>query len=95
MKQVIKLFRNKYFLATTIFFGWLLFFDSNNLINQSKLSSSLSEMEQEKEFYLEEIEKNRAATEKLLNDKEVLEKFAREKYLMKKENEDIYIIVRE
>ncbi len=95
MHRVIRLFRNKYFLTTTVFFVWLLFFDSNNLINQFDLSSTISDMAREKEFYMEEIEKNRSASEKLLNDREVLEKFAREKYLMKKENEDIFIIVRE
>jgi len=59
------------------------------------MSSKLRSLEREKEFYqdkISEVEKDRA---ELLNNKELLEKFAREKYLMKKESEDLFIIQEE
>jgi len=88
-------FKNKYVYATLIFFVWLAFFDNNSLVNQHRLSSSLKEMEREMEFYRQEIEKNKTASHQLMTDKEVLERFAREKYLMKKDDEDLFLIIKE
>jgi cell division protein FtsB len=73
----------------------MLFFDSNDLLTQFKLSSKQSELESSKEFYEEKIIEVKNDKEALLNDKALLEKIAREKYLMKKENEDVYIVVEE
>jgi cell division protein FtsB len=56
------------------------------------MSSKLRSLDREKEFYQEkraDVEKDRT---ELLTNKELLEKFAREKYLMKKDNEDLYVI---
>ena len=91
---IYKLFTNKYFVSSVAFLVWLTFFDNNNLIRQVRMRSALNDLQKEKEFYLEEIEKNNKAAEELMTNKEKLEKFAREKYLMKRENEDIYLIVR-
>jgi cell division protein FtsB len=68
------------------------FIDSNDLISRFNMSSKLRSLENEKEYYQEkmaEVEKDR---KELLTNKELLEKFAREKYLMKKETEDVFII---
>ncbi|MFT7030131.1 MAG: cell division protein FtsB [Marinoscillum sp.] len=73
----------------------MLFFDSNDVISQFKLAKKQAELENAKEFYeskIVEVKNDRSA---LNNDKDLLEKLAREKYLMKKENEDIYVIVEE
>lgn len=69
-----------------------MFLDSNDLISRFKMTTKIGSLENEKEFYQEkikEVEKDRA---ELMTNKELLEKFAREKYLMKKETEDIFIV---
>lgn len=55
----------------------------------------LNDVKEEKQFYLEEIKKDSIAIMELTTDKENLEKFAREKYLMKKDDEDIFLIIEE
>jgi cell division protein FtsB len=57
------------------------------------MSRQISQLEDQKEFYLEKKEKIKAEREELVSNSELLEKFAREKYLMKKPTEDIYVIV--
>jgi cell division protein FtsB len=84
--------RNFYFISGSIFVIWITFFDANNLINQFKLSSQLSDLENEKFYYMDRILEIQQEQSALTNDRENLERFAREHYLMKKPNEDIYII---
>ncbi|HMR57857.1 MAG TPA: septum formation initiator family protein [Cyclobacteriaceae bacterium] len=91
-KKLPPAFRNFYVVAGLLFFIWLLLLDSNDLISRFKMTAKVNSLENEKEFYQEkiiEVEKDRA---ELLTNKELLEKFAREKYLMKKESEDIFIV---
>lgn len=93
LSRVPKLFRNFYFLTTTAFLVWMLFFDANDFIKQYQMNKKLRDLEGEKEFYLEkiaEVQKDRA---ELLSNPALLEKFAREKYYMKRPGEDIFIIV--
>jgi len=73
----------------------MLLFDSNDLVSQIKLNQKLSTLESQKDYYLEKIEEVKKDREELLSDVALLEKFAREKYLMKKDSEDLYIIVEE
>ena len=94
IQKILKYLRNKYFIAVAIFIIWIIFFDNYNLINQSKLKKDIKELEETKLFYTTEIESDSTEFQDLLNDKEKIEKFAREKFLMKKENEDLYIIRR-
>lgn len=92
MKRLPPAFRNFYFVTAISFLAWMIFLDSNDLISRFKMSSKLRSLEREKEFYQEkilEVEKDRT---ELLTNKELLEKFAREKYLMKKESEDLFIV---
>jgi cell division protein FtsB len=70
----------------------MLFLDSNDLISRFKMTTKLGSLENEKEFYLEKIDEVEKDRTELMTNKELLEKFAREKYLMKKETEDIFII---
>lgn len=90
----IKYLKNKYIIALLIFIGYMLFIDSNNFIRQYNMLHELSKVEKEREYYLSEITENKSTTEELLNDMEMLERYAREKFLMKKEEEDIFLIVR-
>lgn len=71
------------------------FLDSNDLISRVRMNSKLSSLENEKEYYLEKIQEVEKDRVELMTNKELLEKFAREKYLMKKESEDIFVIVEE
>lgn len=77
--------------ATTLFVVWMLFIDQDNVINQAKAQMKLAKLKHEREFYLEEIAKGKEELSVLQNDPVMLEKLAREKYLMKRENEDIFI----
>lgn len=73
----------------------MLFVDSNDIVSQIRLRAKLNNLENQKEFYIEkkvEVLKNK---EELTTNQELLEKFAREKYLMKKPSEDLFVIVTE
>lgn len=74
------------------FIVWMLFFDSNDVFMLYKLRSELHTIKSEKEYFETKIEETKLDLDNLLNDKEKLEKFAREKYLMKNSNEDIFVI---
>ena len=93
LNKLPKPFRNFYFISIAIFLTWMLLLDSNNLIARFQLSSKLNSLENEKEYYEEKIKEVEKDHTELFGDRESLEKFAREKYLMKKESEDIYIVV--
>ncbi len=95
MKKLVELFRNKYFLVSSCFLVWLLFFDRNDLLSQYEYRTQLNKFKDEKAFYIQEIEKVKTDLNELTTNRERLEKFAREKYLMKKDDEDVYVIIRE
>ena len=94
-RKIPSFLKNKFFYTALAFIVWMLFFDQNNFISQFWLLSDLREVENEKQYYLQEIENDKKATQELTTDTITLEKFAREKYLMKRDNEDIFLIVRE
>jgi cell division protein DivIC len=93
--KVPPVFRSFYFLFAFFFFIWLLFFDTNDLINQYRSMRTRNELLSDKAYYIEKIEEVKQEREALLKNKRLLEKFARERYLMKKQTEDVYIIVEE
>ena len=82
---------DKYVITLLAFAVWMLFFSSNNLLSQRRLNKQLKEYKAEREYYLREIEANKRNIYLLNNDLEHLEKIAREKYLMKREDEHIFI----
>ncbi len=73
------------------FLVWMTFFDENSFISTVKNQMKLAEMEDERDHYLNEIAESSADLKLLQNDKDLLEKFAREKYLMKKDDEEIFV----
>lgn len=93
LNKLTKPFRNFYFVTIVIFLAWMVVLDSNNFIARYKLSAKLNSLENEKEYYEEKIKEVEKDHNELFGDRASVEKFAREKYLMKKETEDIYIIV--
>lgn len=95
IKKLPGIFRNFYFVSLAIFFVWMILLDSNNLVARYKLGSKLNSLEEEKDYYEEKIREVNKDRSELFGDRQSIEKFAREKYLMKKESEDIYIIIEE
>ena len=95
MKRLLNLFRNKYFVVTVAFAVWMVFFDKNDLFSQYQYHSQLSKLRHERDFYQKETDKVHQELTELTTNKEMLEKFAREKYLMKKDNEDVFVIVKD
>jgi cell division protein FtsB len=73
----------------------MLFFDQNDIISQIELKQQLNNVVSKREYYKKQIKETRSDLENLLNDNEKLERFARERYLMKKPNEEIFVIVDE
>ncbi len=92
LKIVVPLLRNKYVLTTLIFLVWLVFFDQNNFVDRISLSNRNRELKRQKEFLQKEIKENIENMEELRSSPEKLEKFAREQYMMKRADEDLFII---
>ena len=84
--------RNKYFIALAVFAGIQLFFDKNDVFTQAARSRQLRELEESKQYFTDRISAERKDLEELKSNPGALEKFAREKYLMKKEEEDLFIV---
>ena len=92
LKKLPPIFRNFYFVTGVCFLVWMTFLDSNDLISRYKMGAKLRSLERENKFYVEKIKQVEKDREELMTNKELLEKFAREKYLMKKESEDVFIV---
>lgn len=74
---------------------WMLFFDKNDIIAQYEFKSQVNKLQEEKDFYVKEIETVKKDLNELNTNLNTAEKFAREKYFMKKDNEDVFVIVKE
>ncbi|ASB49632.1 septum formation initiator [Alkalitalea saponilacus] len=92
MHIVLPLLRNKYVIAGLVFIIWIGFFDQNNIVDRVSLARRISELNKQKEHYQNEIKSNRERMDELQSSHENLEKFAREQYLMKKPDEELFII---
>lgn len=92
---LLKFFHNKYFYTFLAFMVWLIFFDTESVIEQVKLDKTLKELNERKAYLQNEIDKNNETIYTLENDTAALERFAREKYYMKRDSEDVYFILRE
>ncbi|MDA3865253.1 MAG: septum formation initiator family protein [Salinivirgaceae bacterium] len=100
MKRANRLYRfyhkylaNKYVLAFLVFLVWVLFLDSNNLIQRYKTIRNIEKLKDQKSYYEKRIKEDTEKLHELRSDKEKLEKFAREQYLMKKPNEDVFVVL--
>ena len=91
LKNIFKPFKNIFLLVTIIFIVWMLFFDANSWLIHRELNKEIDALNVKKEFYESEINSDKKEI-KILQTPEGVEKYAREKYNMKKEIEDIYII---
>ena len=95
IQNIPKPLKNKYIITLIAFTFWIVFIDDYNLIKQYQLQKNVKELEKQKEYYLTEIKKDSTELHHLTNINEEQERFAREKFLMKKDNEDVFIIISE
>jgi cell division protein FtsB len=92
-KSILNFFKNKYYVSLLAFLVWMLLFDRNDIFSQYKHISELNKLKENKEYYKKDIAIINNDIKDLSTNQLLLEKFAREKYLMKKDNEDVYVIV--
>lgn len=90
--QIIKLIANKYIITIFLFSIWMLFIDDYNLINKKATIEKINYLQERKKFLSNEIKKDSTKKVLLENNVNEQERIAREKYLMKKDNEDLFII---
>lgn len=96
LKKILKWFNKMgttYLIIIIFFVIWMIFFDTNSFLIHKELDDDIRALEENKEFFENEIKQDRLFLEKM-NDSDEIEKFAREKYYLKKENEEIFIIER-
>lgn len=92
-KKLLSIIKNKYlivFLGLSVF---LLFFDKNDIFSQIELTKKLHQLQEDKKYFIDEVARNKSDMNELKTNPKNLEKFAREKYLMKKDNEDVFVII--
>tara|TARA_Y100000739_G_scaffold34288_1_gene26140 strand:- start:108 stop:407 length:300 start_codon:yes stop_codon:yes gene_type:complete len=89
--KFIKFIKSTYGIIIILFIIWMIFFDSNSLLVQNDLNNDINKLNQQKSYYNNEIEKDKKELNMIQTDTG-LEKYAREKLYMKKDNEDIFII---
>lgn len=87
--------RRLFIMITLLFAIWMLFIDDFNVFHRLSLNQKINNLEQQKEYYKNEIKSDSALIKTLKNNPDSMERYAREKYLMKKENEDIFLVVDE
>lgn len=92
--KIFRFFSNKYVIIAVVFIVWMFFFDTNSFFVHQELNQEINELENNKNYFQNEINRDKEFLEKLKNEDE-MEKFARETYYLKKENEDIFIIEHE
>ncbi len=93
LNRTLKILGNKYILTTLIFIVWISFFDGNSLLERATVANKTSKMEREAMYYEKMVKDNKQRLQELRTDNNNLEKYAREQYLMKRNNEDIFIVV--
>ena len=89
--RLLKLIKSTYGVIIILFIIWMIFFDSNSLIIHNELNSDINELNEQKSYYEKEIVKDNIEL-KLIQSDSGLEKYAREKLFMKKDNEEVFLI---
>ena len=96
INRIPPLLRNKYILSLVVFAVWMVFFDDRDVITTHfRYKKELTDLKNSKDYYQKQIEATREELGKLQSDPALLEKYARERYRMKRDNEDLYIIAEE
>ncbi len=87
----LKFLKNSYVIIIIIFVIWMIFFDSNSILVHNELNNDINDLNNQKEYYKNEIERDNIELNQIKTDSG-LEKYAREKLFMKRENEEIFVI---
>ena len=87
--------KNKYVLTISVFAIWILFFDQYNMVDRMNMSGEIRQLEADREYYMEQIQKDSTRLHELTTNQENLEKYAREQFLMKQKNEDVFVVIEE
>lgn len=90
--KVIHIFKNKYLIATIFFIVWMLFFDHNDIFLHLQYRKELNELKADKKYYQEQIDLTRKEVDLIKSNPQAMEKVAREQYLMKKDDEDVFVV---
>ncbi|MCK9327462.1 MAG: septum formation initiator family protein [Bacteroidales bacterium] len=85
---------NKYLIALIVFGVWIVFFDQHNLVDRHKTKGKLIALKSDTTYYYNKIQEDLELIKELKTSPENLEKFAREQYLMKRPDEDVFIILK-
>lgn len=92
MASIPAFLRNKYIISAIAFVAWMLFFDKDDIFMQRKRKNELRQIEQTKAILKQTIIEDRQFSEELKTNPQAIERFAREQYQMKRDNEDLFII---
>lgn len=93
IKPILPYLRNRYIIAIVGFTAWMFFFDQYNVRSQVHVNGKLKELRKEQSWYAAEIEKLEDERERLQQNPMEIERVARERYYMKRDNEDVFVIV--
>ncbi len=89
--RLLKLIKSTYGIIIILFIIWMIFFDSNSFIIHNELNNDINELNDQKSYYEKEIAKDNIELQMIQSDSG-LEKYAREKLYMKKDNEEIFLV---
>ena len=91
LKKITPFIANRYFVVAVGFFVWMLFFDQRDFFQQRERTAELKKVEAAKKYYQQEIEKTKQHLKNLQNNPASVEKYARERYLLRREGEEVYL----
>lgn len=91
LKKITPFIANRYFVVALGFFVWMLFFDQRDFFQQRERTAELKKVQAAKKYYQEEIEKTKQQLNNLQNNPTSVEKYARERYLLRREGEEVYL----
>ncbi len=91
IKKILPFITNRYFIVAICFAVWMIFFDQRDFFQQRERATELNKLEAAKKYYQEEISNTKKQLENLQNNPAAIEKFARERYLLKRDGEEVYL----
>jgi cell division protein FtsB len=95
LNNLLQVAKNKYFIVTAFFLIWIGFFDQNDWVSRKGIDKEIEKLEDDKAFFTTEVVELQKEEKRLKENQEALEKYARENFYMKKEGEDVFVIVEE
>lgn len=95
MNKLLQVAKNKYFIVTAFFLIWIGFFDQNDWVSRKSIDKEIKKLEDDKAFFTTEVNELQKEEKRLKENEEELEKYARENFYMKKEGEDVFVIIEE